>query len=146
MLLTCLLRGSRLTLNTDLGKLASDMRAAAPDYFLNVPALLERMRKAVDEQLWQAGGLPLKVYSKAKGAWARRQEGKSRAGDGVWLGHGEPAGVSDDSQEDDWQQAARFDLRVGAVERGDSALLLDARDSRVAGVWADRDDGDLHDG
>ena len=86
MLLTCLLRGSRLTLNTDLGKLASDMRGAAPEYFLNVPALLERMRKAVDEQLWQSGGLPLKVYSKAKGAWARRQEGKARAGDGLWLG------------------------------------------------------------
>jgi len=30
MLLTCLLRGSRLTLNTDLGKLASDMRTVAP--------------------------------------------------------------------------------------------------------------------
>ena len=86
MLLTCLLRGSRLTLNTDLGKLASDMRAAGPEYFLNVPALLERMRKAVDEQLWQSGGFPLKVYSKAKGAWARKQEGKPRAGDGVWLG------------------------------------------------------------
>jgi long-chain acyl-CoA synthetase len=86
MLLTCLLRGSRLTLNTDLGKLASDMRRAAPEYFLNVPALLERIRKAVDEQLWQSGGFPLKVYSKAKGAWARRQEGKSRARDGFWLG------------------------------------------------------------
>ena len=86
MLLTCLLRGSRLTLNTDLGKLASDMRAASPEYLLNVPALLERMRKAVDEQLWQSGGFPLKVYSKAKGAFARRQEGKSRAGDGFWLG------------------------------------------------------------
>jgi len=86
MLLTCLLRGSRLTMNTDLGKLASDMRSAAPEYFLNVPALLERMRKAVDEQLWQSGGFPLKVYSKAKGAWVRQQEGKSRTGDGVWLG------------------------------------------------------------
>jgi len=86
MLLTCLLRGSRLTMNTDLGKLASDMRTVAPEYFLNVPALLERMRKAVDEQLWQSGGFPLKVYSKAKGAWARQQEGKSRAGDGFWLG------------------------------------------------------------
>jgi long-chain acyl-CoA synthetase len=86
LLLTCLLRGSRLTLNTDLGKVASDMRTAAPEYFLNVPALLERMRKAVDEQLWQSGGFPLKVYSKAKGAWVRKQEGKSRPGDGMWLG------------------------------------------------------------
>src|ERR1700681_2472177 len=88
MMLTCLLRGSKLTLNTDLGKIATEMRLAAPDYFLNVPALLERMRKAVDEQLWKTGGFPLKVYSKAKGAWARRQEGKSRAGDRFWLGLG----------------------------------------------------------
>jgi long-chain acyl-CoA synthetase len=86
MMLTCLLRGSKLSLNTDLGKIAAEMRQAAPDYFLNVPALLERMRKAVDEQLWKTGGFPLKVYTKAKGAWVRRQEGKARAGDGVWLG------------------------------------------------------------
>jgi len=86
MMLTCLLRGSKLTLNTDLGKIAAEMRLAAPDYFLNVPALLERMRKAVDEQLWKAGGFPLKVYTKAKGAWVRRQEGKARAGDGIWFG------------------------------------------------------------
>ena len=86
MMLTCLLRGNKLTLNTDLGKIATEMRQAAPDYFLNVPALLERMRKAVDEQLWKTGGFPLKVYTKAKGAWVRRQEGKARAGDGLWLG------------------------------------------------------------
>jgi long-chain acyl-CoA synthetase len=86
MMLTCLLRGNKLTLNTDLGKIATEMRLAAPDYFLNVPALLERMRKAVDEQLWNTGGFPLKVYTKAKGAWVRRQEGRSVAGDGIWLG------------------------------------------------------------
>lgn len=86
MMLTCLLRGSKLTLNTDLAKIAADMRLTAPDYFLNVPALLERMRKAVDEQLWKTGGFPLKVYTKAKGAWVRQQERKARAGDAVWLG------------------------------------------------------------
>jgi long-chain acyl-CoA synthetase len=86
MMLTCLLRRSKLTLNTDLAKIAGDMRLAAPDYFLNVPALLERMRKAVDEQLWKTGGFPLKVYTKAKGAWVRRQEGKAHAGDALWLG------------------------------------------------------------
>src|SRR5260370_33522762 len=86
MMLTCLLRGSKLTWHPDLGKIATEMRLAAPDYFLNVPALLERMRKAVDEQLWKTGGFPLRVYTKAKGAWVRRQEAKSRAGDGFWLG------------------------------------------------------------
>jgi long-chain acyl-CoA synthetase len=85
MMLTCLLRGSKLTLNTDLAKIAGEMRLAAADYFLNVPALLERMRKAVDQQLWKTGGLPLKVYSKAKGAWVRLKEGKPHAGDRFWL-------------------------------------------------------------
>jgi long-chain acyl-CoA synthetase len=85
MLLTCLLRGNLLSLNTDLSKIASDMRTVAPDYFLNVPALLERMRKAVDEQLWKAGGVVLSVYSRAKGAWMRRQEGRATVADSMWL-------------------------------------------------------------
>ena len=86
MLLTCLLRGSCLTMNTDLGHLAADMRAAAPDYFLNVPALLERMRKAVDEQLWKTGGLPRSIYAHAKAAWMRSQDGRPTLPDRIWLG------------------------------------------------------------
>jgi long-chain acyl-CoA synthetase len=86
MLLTCLLRGSLLTLNTDLSKLASEMRSVAPDYFLNVPALLERMRKAVDEQLWKTGGIVRTIYSRAKAGWMRKQEGRARLSDTVWLG------------------------------------------------------------
>ena len=85
MLLTCLLRRNLLTLNTDLSKIASDMRMAEPDYFLNVPALLERMRKAVDEQLWKTGGVALNIYSRAKGAWMRKQEGSTIFADSVWL-------------------------------------------------------------
>jgi long-chain acyl-CoA synthetase len=85
MLLTCLLRGSLLTLNTDLGKLANEMRTVAPDYFLNVPALLERMRKAVDEQLWKTGGLVRTVYTRAKSAWMRKQDGQARSFDSFWL-------------------------------------------------------------
>jgi long-chain acyl-CoA synthetase len=85
LLLTSLLRGSRLIVNTDLGKIAQDMRTVAPDYFLNVPALLERMRRAVDEQLWQAGGFVQGIYRRAKGAFARRHEGKSKALDSMWL-------------------------------------------------------------
>jgi long-chain acyl-CoA synthetase len=84
-MLTFLLRRSLVTLNTDLTKLATDMRAVAPDYFLNVPQLLERMRRAVDEQLWQTGGIAQAIYSKAKGAWARRQEKQPKLVDGLWL-------------------------------------------------------------
>jgi long-chain acyl-CoA synthetase len=85
MLLTCLLRGSSLTLNTDLSKIASEMRRVAPDYFLNVPALLERMRKAVDEQLWKTGGMVFGIYSRAKNVWVRKQKGKISFADSSWL-------------------------------------------------------------
>lgn len=86
MLLTCLLRGSLLILNTDLSKLANDMRSAAPDYFLNVPALLERMRKAVDEQLWKTAGIVRTIYTRAKASWVRKQEGGANLLDSLWLG------------------------------------------------------------
>jgi len=85
-LLTFLKRRSLVTINMDLTKIASDMRTVAPDYFLNVPQLLERMRRAVDEQLWQTGGIAQTIYSRAKGAWARQQEKQSKAGDAMWLG------------------------------------------------------------
>jgi long-chain acyl-CoA synthetase len=85
LLMTSLLRGSRLTLNTDLAKIAQDMRTLAPDYFLNVPALLERMRRAVDEQLWQAGGFVQGIYRRAKAAWTRKHDGKPKMLDALWL-------------------------------------------------------------
>jgi long-chain acyl-CoA synthetase len=86
MLLTCLLRVSLLILNTDLSRLANDMRSAVPDYFLNVPALLERMRKAVDEQLWRTGGIVRTIYTRAKASWVRKQEGRANLLDSLWLG------------------------------------------------------------
>jgi len=85
-LLTFLKRRSLVMINMDLAKIANDMRTVAPDYFLNVPQLLERMRRAVDEQLWQTGGVAQAIYSRAKGAWARRQDGPRTAGDTMWLG------------------------------------------------------------
>jgi long-chain acyl-CoA synthetase len=75
LLLTSLLRGSLLTLNMDLNRLAADLLATAPDYALNVPALLERMRRAVDEQMQRKGGWIGKVYANAKNAVLWRQSG-----------------------------------------------------------------------
>src|SRR5438552_2002096 len=86
MLMTCLLRQSKLTINTDLTKLAEQMRGAEPDYFLNVPQLLERMRKGVDEQLWKAGGVPLAIYRRAKSAYVRERERRKSFTDSFWLG------------------------------------------------------------
>jgi len=85
-LLTFLKRRSLVTINTDLAKIATDMRAVAPDYFLNVPQLLERMRRAVDEQLWQTGGVAQVMYARAKAAWARKQDKKTKPSDSIWLG------------------------------------------------------------
>ena len=85
-LLTFLKRRSLVAINMDLSKIASDMRTVAPDYFLNVPQLLERMRRAVDQQLWQTGGVAQAIYSRAKAGWVRKQEKQSKPGDAMWLG------------------------------------------------------------
>ncbi len=84
-MLTFLLRGSLVTLNTDLTKIPSDMPATAPHYFLNVPQLLERMRRGVEEQIAQTGGVTQAVYSRAKAAWIRRTEKRAQAGDAILL-------------------------------------------------------------
>jgi long-chain acyl-CoA synthetase len=85
-LLTLLKRRSLVTINMDLGKISGEMRMVAPDYFLNVPQLLERMRRAVDEQLWQTGGIVQAIYSRAKAAWVRKQEKQASVADAIWLG------------------------------------------------------------
>jgi long-chain acyl-CoA synthetase len=83
--LSSLLRGSSVFMNTDLTKLAGELRTVAPDYFVNVPALLERVRKAVDEQLWKTGGVVRTVYMNAKAAYMRKQEGRKKLSDSIWL-------------------------------------------------------------
>ncbi|HEV3512289.1 MAG TPA: AMP-binding protein [Candidatus Sulfotelmatobacter sp.] len=80
--LTFMLRGSRITLNTDLTKIPNDMPLAAPHYFLNVPQLLERTRRGVDEQIARKGGIAQTIYLRAKAAWAQKTPG---AGDRFWL-------------------------------------------------------------
>jgi long-chain acyl-CoA synthetase len=79
--LTFLLRGSLVTLNTDLTKIPNDMPAVDPHYFLNVPQLLERMRRGVDEQIAAKGGVAQAIYSRAKSGWVS----KGREAGSVWL-------------------------------------------------------------
>jgi long-chain acyl-CoA synthetase len=83
--LTFLKRDSLVTLNTDLTKIAVDMPATAPHYFLNVPQLLERMRRAVDEQISQKGGIVHTLYVRGRSAWLRQQQQKTRPADSLWL-------------------------------------------------------------
>jgi long-chain acyl-CoA synthetase len=82
--LTFMLRGSLVTLNTDLTKIPNDMPAVAPHYFLNVPQLLERMRRGVDEQIAKTGGMGQAIYSRAQAAWTRKGRRLDPAGV-LWL-------------------------------------------------------------
>jgi long-chain acyl-CoA synthetase len=83
--LTFLLRGSLVTLNTDLTKIPKDMPSVAPHYFLNVPQLLERMRRGVDEQIAQKGGIAREIYTRAKTAWTRQKGNRLQGLDALWL-------------------------------------------------------------
>lgn len=83
--ITSLLRGSSVFMNTDLTKLAGELRTVEPDYFVNVPALLERVRRAVDEQIWKTGGIVRTIYTNAKAAHMRKYEGRSSLSDSIWL-------------------------------------------------------------
>jgi len=82
LLLTSLLRTSELRLCMDLSRLADDLRQAAPEYCLNVPQLLERMRSAVEAQIAKRGGILNKIFAKAKAASLAPANG---AGGGVSL-------------------------------------------------------------
>jgi long-chain acyl-CoA synthetase len=69
LLLSCLSRNATLTLSTDLNKLTNEIQLASPEYFLNVPILLERMRAKIEEQIEQRGGWLRSIYRTAKTRW-----------------------------------------------------------------------------
>src|SRR5882762_4209050 len=88
LLLSCLTRESVLTLSTDLTKLADEIRLSAPHYFLNVPTLLERVRRGVEDALSKRGAPIRSLYAKARNAWERKNSGSAHATDALWLGLG----------------------------------------------------------
>lgn len=77
-LLTFLSRDSILSLSTDLTKLSDELKLASPDYFLNVPTLLERVRARIEESINKRGGWAFAVFAVAKQEYLRRREGKSK--------------------------------------------------------------------
>ena len=80
LLLSCLSRPSVLTLSTDLTRLAEEIPVAEPDYFLNVPTLLERMRAGIEDNLKKRGGMILRIYQGAKQEWFARADGGGTRG------------------------------------------------------------------
>ena len=88
LLLSCLSRESVLTLSTDLSKLADEIRLSAPHYFLNVPTLLERVRRGVEDALSKRAAPIRSLYAKARDAWQRKNSGRAHAMDALWLALG----------------------------------------------------------
>src|SRR6202166_3471961 len=86
LLLSCLSRASVLTMSMDLTKLAEEIGVAAPNYFLNVPTLLERIRSGVESNIRKRGGMIAKIFNRAKAAWSRLDAKAPHAWDFFWLG------------------------------------------------------------
>jgi long-chain acyl-CoA synthetase len=85
-MLSCLSRDSILTLSVDLTKLADEMQRTAPNYFLNVPTLLERIRSGVEDNIRKRGGKVEEIFNRAKDAWFRLDAKTPQPWDFFWLG------------------------------------------------------------
>jgi len=85
ILLSSLSRESILTLSTDLNRLADEIRLASPHYFLNVPTLLERIRRGVEETAAKRPVPVRSLFAKAQIIWQRRRVGRSHASDALWF-------------------------------------------------------------
>ena len=86
LLLTVLGRNATLTFSTDLQRLSEEMSDVEPDYFLNVPILLERMREKVEKQIAGRGGIVARIFAAGRDAYLRRQAGKPASLDELRLG------------------------------------------------------------
>jgi long-chain acyl-CoA synthetase len=87
-LLSFLSRNSEITLSTDLTRLADEIRLTSPHYFLNVPTLLERVRRGVDDGLAKRPSVIRSLFAKAQGSWQRGHARRSRSLDSLWEGIG----------------------------------------------------------
>lgn len=85
LLLTALARHSLLSLSTDLNKLADELGLAKPNYCLNVPTLLERIRTGVEGQIAQKPGAVQMIYRKGKAGWLKQYAGKTGILDDIWV-------------------------------------------------------------
>src|SRR6202795_3759591 len=87
--LACLLRESVLTLSTDLNKLADEIRLSAPNYFLNGPTLLERVRRGVLDSISKRAAPIRMLFKNSKASWEREHSGaRLNPLDAVWLAIG----------------------------------------------------------
>lgn len=119
LLLTCLSRESVLTLSTDLSKLADEIRLASPHYFLNVPTLLERVRRGSEEAISKRATSIRWLYARARSAW-QRKSGEKTVLDQLWLNLGRSLIFS--------KIKARFGPNIRALICGSAPLAPETQD------------------
>jgi long-chain acyl-CoA synthetase len=85
LMLTALSRSSVLTLSTDLSKLSDELKLASPDYFLNVPTLLERVRARIEETVKQRGGMAAGIFARAQRAYVPNHAPGVKPAGSLWL-------------------------------------------------------------
>lgn len=85
LLLTALSRNSVLSLSTDLTKLSDELKIAAPNYFINVPIFLERVRAKIEGAIRERGGFAAAVFTRAKRQFLGRRSGQGNILDGLCL-------------------------------------------------------------
>lgn len=85
MLWTQLSRPNPIMISTDLTKLVVEMGTAKPNYFLNVPAVLERIRNGVGANLRERGGIALGLYERGVAAYQAISAGRGGLLDKVAL-------------------------------------------------------------
>ena len=78
-------RAGVVTLSTDLNRLADEIRITAPHYFLNVPTLLERVRRGVDDAMAKRPSIIRSLFAKSRDAWQRQQANRNRGLDALWI-------------------------------------------------------------
>ncbi len=85
MLWSQLRRGNPMWLSTDLDNLQDELRTAAPHYFMNVPVLLERVKKGVEARL-SGVSMPLRaLYERGASAYRAQVAGTISVRERMWL-------------------------------------------------------------
>ena len=145
LLLTALSRNSVLTLSTDLSKLSDELKLASPDYFLNVPTLLERVRARIEESVKERGGIATAIFPRAQQAYIRRHETQGAFGDSFWLALANSL-IFPTIRKSIGPNLKALICGSAPLAVRNAAFFHDARHSRAAGLRPHGNHRDLHDG
>ncbi len=144
LLLSCLSRNSLLTLSVNFSRLQDEMKVAAPNYFLNVPLLLERVRKGVEENVAKTGGIIAKIFDRAKAGWFARHDLEDPRGKNSFSLFVARAIVFPTIRKKLGPSWKALICGSAPLARETQLFLHDAWYSRIAGIRPYRNHGNLH--